>query len=534
MNAETPRDRTTTRRLFALVAVAVLWLLVAKAEAPAEPAPAKAASLPAFAEARDSARNQMADLGEAHSPLSSPELQHDPAALPPAKVLGNLRCRMATGRRAASDLAVVVLPHEAGARFAVVDGSGAVAGGTLPFMPNRYKLGRREDGTPLIGLAALLPKHDTFLAPEPLRVEADRGHRRRDKKPRPMDSPEPLRVYMGDHMVYETDKAWDFLVAPDASSFAVHEPLGGEASRLLVRSLDLGTERHFDLDTRVRPIYMYANPYSIGYSLDNTEIMFRPSHADALGRPSHFKALGRGIYWFYPVGDGSPRVVTVEEDVRSAVLVSSREGYFAGSPQDLVSDSLPEEHRSVWQITKRRFDLAGGTAAVWRRGLDVSLFHGTMFVSDNGKWLGVSGWDFHALNTRNGDTVFSYPKMDHLERQVASLIDAVGPDASQSDLGRLDRISFKGDRMMFFRVFGLRQCYGDGVRYRRCMRGLRKTGRFMTVYDVYDMKTITPDAPASFRAETYEDADCMPGDTRLGGLRDDNGTLVYFRGTGTR
>ena len=84
------------------------------------------------------------------------------ATLLPAEVLGNLECRMLAGRRAAAGSAIVALPHGAGAKFAVLDADGTVAGGTLPFRPNHYRLGRRSDGTPLAALADLRLNSGTF------------------------------------------------------------------------------------------------------------------------------------------------------------------------------------------------------------------------------------------------------------------------------------------------------------------------------------------------------------------------------------
>ena len=69
---------------------------------------------------------------------------------------------------------------------------------------------------------------------------------------RPPEAPEPVHIYWDGELVYENDKAWRFGVAPDGSSFYVIEPLAGEASRLVVRSLDAGEEHHYDLGVRVQ------------------------------------------------------------------------------------------------------------------------------------------------------------------------------------------------------------------------------------------------------------------------------------------
>ena len=103
------------------------------------------------------------------------------------------------------------------------------------------------------------------------------------KQSRPVDSPEPVRVYVGKQVVYDSDKAWDFIVAHDGSSFAVHEPLAGGASRLVVHDLELGRKRYFDLDTRLARVNAYEVDHMIDYTLDATEVMFLPAHGDARG-----------------------------------------------------------------------------------------------------------------------------------------------------------------------------------------------------------------------------------------------------------
>ena len=60
------------------------------------------------------------------------------------------------------------------------------------------------------------------------------------------------------------------------------------------------------------------------------------------------------------------------------------------------------------------------------------------------------------LGKHFGDTVFRYPKVSHMEQQLAKLVDMVGADASAYDLGSPSHISFRGDSMMFYREFGLR------------------------------------------------------------------------------
>ena len=131
----------------------------------------------------------------------------------------------------------------------------------------------------------------------------------------------------------------------------------------------------------------------IDYTLDARAIVFRPAHADA---------MGMGTYWFYPVDEGPVGRIVVE-DGQGALLISSREGYFADRSEDLTPDRK-------WRITRRTFDATNAaTDVVWSRTLDLEKSVGRMSLSDNGRWLGVHGWDFYVLDTESGDHRIQIP-----------------------------------------------------------------------------------------------------------------------------
>ena len=436
-----------------------------------------------------------ASQAEVNGSVADPSLES--AALKPREVLGNLACTMMAGRGASSGTAVVVVASATDARFSVVDGGGSLVADTLPFRPHHFRLGRQQDGTPVVGFGDL---------------------RSNSKQFRPVASPEPVRVYVGEQVAYDSDKAWDFLVAHDGSSFAVHEPLAGGASRLVVHDLELGTERNFDLGKRMTPVNAYERDHMIYYTLDAREIMFQSARGDA---------MGIGTYWFFPVNEGPVQRVAVEDDF-GAVLISRREGYFAHRREDRLPDG-------AWGITRRTFDATNATTDVaWSRMLDLEEFSGRMSLSDNGRWLGVHGWDFHVLDTQSGDTVFRYRIVGYPPQHLPRLVSVVGEDASAADVGRLGSITFQGDNMLFFRQFGQYYCSTppgeeyDDLRYRKCVRRHRKTGRYRAVYDVYDMKTISLDAQPTYRAEVYRETNCMEGNMPFRGLQSVGGELTYL------
>ena len=87
---------------------------------------------------------------------------------------------------------------------------------------------------------------------------------------------------------------------------------------------------------------------------------------------------------------------------------------------------------------------------------------------------------------------------------------------------------------MFFRQLGRLNCSTlpgeeyDDLRYRKCVRHHRKSGRYRTVFDVYDMTTITLDAQPSYRAEVYRETNCMEGNMPFRGLQSVGGELTYL------
>ena len=500
MLAETRRSHKWLFGALALGVVAAgLWLLRGPREDPpldAAPAgaPPPADPEPSAAESPDPAPGAMPARSAARDPPYYGELR-------PAEVLGNLECGMVPGWGAAAGTALVVVPHGPGAKFSAVDRDGAVFGDTVPFRPNHYSLGRREDGTPLVGLGALRLNSNQFRSP---------------------DSPEPVHIYFGGQLIYESNKAWDFLIARDASSFVVHEPSGGGASRLVVRDLARGEERHIDLGTRLMSVHAYESGLFIDYALGDQEIIVK--------QLEHSDSRGIGTYWFYPVGEGRSQRITIKGG-SSALVVSSREAYFMEQPDEAA-------RWGVWRITKRRLDIGAGTTEdLWSNVLDLRGGGDLRIISDDGRWLGVHGWDFHVLNAENGESVFEYPHAVGTEdRQLAMLSSVLGPDASPADIGPLVNITFRGNGMWFLRHFGSLKCKEllgewepyDTVRFRQCVRDHRERGLYKAVYDVYDLDTLAADSQPAYRTEIFPETSCMEGNMPLRGLQNVDGKLTYL------
>ena len=270
-----PQFRLRTKRaamaLAGLILVALAAWLLWRGE-PSETEPAAAA-----AGIDEAPPVQAEEFAAASKPPLEPALPHPQQAwqeFEPSEVIGNLDCDMRAGRGRAKDAALVILPAPNGVRFAALDGQGTLFGDALPFEPNYYLLGRRADGTVLAGFGA---SSLAFWDP---------------------NSPEPVRIYADGRVLYETDKAWEFGIARDGSSFFVQEPLAGGASRLIVHNLDQSLEHHFDLGAKFTSADEYERQYGTAYSNDASEVMFRPAYPDE---------FWTGEHWFFPVDGGAVR-----------------------------------------------------------------------------------------------------------------------------------------------------------------------------------------------------------------------------------
>jgi hypothetical protein len=421
--------------------------------------------------------------------------------LTPERMILNANCKMLGGSGPASDVAVVTSMNDVGATFAVLDESGQLISDKLNFHPHHFRIGRRSDGSVLVGFGDLRLNSGVFRSP---------------------DTDEPVRIYHDENIVYESSKVMDFDVAPDGSSFFALEPSPGGASRLVVRHIDSGTQKEIELGTK----FSSSNDYEPGghtpfYSLDNSEIMFTPTHMDA---------MGVGEYWIYPVGDGRSRKVTVQ-DSWAAVLTSSENGYFVDRPDELSA----EEAGKVWQVTRRRIDAASGSVEdLWTQRIHIERHYGGLTLSSNGRWLGMMGWDYKVFDTETGETIFTYPLAGNPTEKLARLAPVLPDGASISDMGRNGHVRFIGDSLVVFRIYGdTSSCspkHGeeyDEVKRRECIRDLRLQDKYRTYFDVYDMNTIELESSPSYTTEVFEESTCMPALNSWSGLVDIDGQLAY-------
>ena len=457
----------------------------------------------------------------------------------PAEVLANPDCGIAAGwGMPAGDVALLVLPGGAagepgaGARFAVLDERGTLFGGVLPFRPNHWRLGRRPDGGVVTAFGDL---------------------RLNSRVSRPPESPEPLRVYLDGGLVYESEKAWNFGVARDGSSFFAIEPLAGRASRLVIRNLDLGVETHRDLGAEFNPFTANEGPYGASYTRDAAEVAFWP--------PQQRDGV-LGDYWFYPVGGGDPRVVRA---VSASTGAPRRPGGAADAAdprmvrvervegrtwERLVFDSSEVVYhiadksptwRSVgpFEVAKYVYGGYGGEGGprrteVWRRAVPMDI--STWARAPDGPWLalGDGGTRVLVLDTSTGGYALAFPTLEDAARRIPErlwrrkvpgtggmnyrqwawasatlerLRGLLGPEATVRDAGWLGGFWFEdGNRLVLSGHIGR---YPDPLRF---------------YYDVFEMETVGVDGGPAFRVEK-DDVACGLGGLRGLDVRD--GRLVY-------
>ena len=420
----------------------------------------------------------------------------------PDHVILNIECKMLTGEGAAKDVAVVTMPTEDGAEFVVLGNTGTLASGQLDFLPNHTQLGRRSDGSTVVGFGALRVDSRAWL---------------------PQDSDEPVRIYRDGHIVYETNKAWDFGVSEDGASFFLYQPSPGGHSRLVVNNIDTGTQVEHELGTKLTPSsgYWRERDHVPSFSLDGSEILFAP------GRFGYRETRS---YYVYPVGEGRKRRITVK-DFWATLLTSSESGFFVQWPEERKTG----ESGYHLQITKRRLDPSTGDSEIlWTTRANVEIYKDFLALSQDGKWLGLDGQSYTVVDTSTGETVFSFPSSGTPSVKFARLAPVLPDGASEDDIGRQVSMGFKGNYLVGYRMQGdTSSCYDlvdetwDRVALHECLKEMRRNGSYREFYDVYDLNNVEVEGSPAYATPAYSESSCIPANPPWRGLIDANGQLAF-------
>ena len=414
------------------------------------------------------------------------------------KFIDNIDCDLYAGRDESQNIAVAILPSGSVTQYAVIGTDGLRFSGEVPFVPNHVRIGERNDGSTVVGFASLRLNSKVFRAPE---------------------SKEPLQIFQNGHLIFESEKVWDYEIATNGSLFSVHQPMSGNTSRLIVRDIDAGKEQHIDLGSKFSTTSMYSRSHSMNHTKGSSEIMFIPSHADA---------FGIGTYWFYSVRDGQERSIEIT-DFNSALLISSSTAYTA----KYVIEESERRNSDIWQISKRAISSDGYLSdTIWETELELENFDGRMSISDKGRWLALSSWDFIVVETDSGDEVLNFRQVGDPIGNLNQIISAQRPSNSISQFAKLGDIGFIGDKLYFSWSMGKDECRTSANRpktereIRTCYRNLRIGNTFRTYMDVLDLFKLTEDSISSYRTELYPETSCAK--MRAGhGLEITDGTVTY-------
>lgn len=427
------------------------------------------------------------------SPAVQSEPEADPAAseptlsrLTPADVMGNPECIMRPG--IGGDLALVLVPGDGRLRFAVIDGSGVVFEDTLPELTRFSSLVRQPGGSVLAG----------FLS-----------------RAGPPAGSGGVILYRDGQVIYENRAVTQFALAGDGMSFFVIEPMAGDAARLVIRNLELGTETHHDLGL-LKTTSVDVNRSMAAYSIDDSEVVIQSLSLFLGGgtRTEHGAV-------FFPTNGGEPReLAPLEGATPLRRFASSRVGYFTTLRRDDFASTVKSEFR---------YDNAEVSAVDrWKRDLAMTA------VSDDGVWVvAQDGATIHVLDASTGETVFqrmwpSLPdyRVDILEGRL--VLDS--PVADPGDLASCRSLRQVESRTVADETDGttIERRLVDVTEERACLADLRERGLYRTVYDVYDLRTLADGTPPDhYRVEYGENPHCGSGHDPLGTLEVRDDRLVY-------
>lgn len=422
----------------------------------------------------------------------------------PDQVIGNPDCTIFFGNGSARDLSVVVLPNEAGQSFAIVDGSGVLSDGTIPFDANQFKLRRREDGTLVFAVRKTSRVPRTRPSEEPL---------------------QPMQVYHDSHLVYESDNAWEFEMAPDGSTLAVHEPSTAGASRLVVKNFDAGTEHFVDLGDRLDYRKSNSATYRMRYSGEGSELIFPP-----------LNYYGNGVHHIYSLDDEAFYTVNIHGK-RGAWISSSGVGY--------VTKQMKPGANGTHTLAKIGIEGSqdiDDADVIWETPFEFAEYQGGVYVSDNERWLMLWGPETRIFDTSSGSRVLIAPTTPT----------AFTTEESRSGVHwhvfAYSRVSasqgrFIGDNVLLYHQYKhYESCHETTAEepyagsFRDCVQEHEAEGRNVSKYEVYHLNNLNPDGQPSYSAIYEENAEfnvytgtskCLQQRGRFQGLGHIDGELVY-------
>ena len=390
----------------------------------------------------------------------------------PGRVLNNPECRVRVAQAASVDTAVVLLPFAGGGRFAVVDATGILHAGELSFWPATFEVAKRRNGSVLTAFGHLTGE------------KSAEGFR---------DGLWPVRIFLDGKLILGHDSAWDFGLAGDGSSYYLVEPVGEDASRLVIRRPKEGAARRYKLKDLLPPRRGDDPVALISYSLDNSEVKIRPFGTQL--ETHRFYSTRSGGH------DGRKAIASKDQSVTSVRFASSQEAYFLFDFSDMEGLALT---RTTFQWGEEQVQ-----EAHWQRELPTlyNLVH-ELDLSPDGAFLLLNGREVALFNTSSGRMVFRKPKDD--AELPPHLQEMFGLEAVEDQVEFKTGSWFLGDELIMDRIVAM------------------PDGRREVAYDVFDLEGIQLGSEPRRRIIRNSLSECAPGDHPLQGLQEHEGRLTFL------
>jgi len=405
--------------------------------------------------------------------------------------MSNVDCYIGQGLGDSSEMGVLLFGDDSNTSVHVLNSRGAIQGGQVLYNPNHVQLAKRDDESVVVIVGNI---------------------RRNAKIGRPSDSDEPVTVFHGNDVIYESDKVLDFGLKGDGSSFFVVEPTAGGSSRLVWRDIDNGTESQHDLD------HDWAAPgdesgYIAEFGKTDDSLMILPTDNASL-EPRRFLS-GQ---------DGNMTTISFPSSIKlvASVFESASVGYF-----------VQPVGESIFEVSRRDFreNLVDSESTGWTRRISLQKFYGTVSLSDDAKWLVLSAWDTIVLDAQTGTTVFRWPiagnKEEERERLASVIKSKEQNGVDQQPIGAVMGVSIQGGRLLMTRKLGMEAfatCHNTADP-QACIETAQS--KVSEVVDVFEMESIEVDGSPDFRIPKGNRFGCETIGDSFGELRSENGYVVF-------
>ncbi len=374
-------------------------------------------------------------------PTRPPTATFDDVRVDTETLLDDRRCRLHRGGGAARDAATAMVTADAGARFVVLDGSGPVFAGALGFPAERALLGRRGDGA----LAAAFGGGD---------------HAR-------------LKVFLDGDVLADEHGVADFGLSPDGAEWFLMRRNAQRPREVERHDTATGRRRAFEAfwlrDTRE------GLSHTAAYARAGGQIVFTQRTPGDGDDNAHVIRTAQGKTRM--VRFSKPQVLLLESDAHVFKL-----------------EKWPHEHYVDKSVINWGAKGDERMVDAWWRNLALAPATARMFLSDDGAWLGLFGWNLVVLNAHTGEQALSFPVRGDKPAELARLGSVLAPDATVGDVGQAHSARIAHGVLLLRRAVPP----GDGA-----------GGGTAEVVDVFRVANLRPDAQPDMRIAADDVNRCL-------------------------